>query len=147
MPPGSWDAPPPAPPPPPPPGWPPQATPGDWSAPGYGDWGPPHRNGLGTAALVLGILSVPFALFIVPGFLLGILALVLGLVGRGRVKRREATNRGVATAGAVLGAIGLVLAVAWGTALVAIGFHEQRQYDRCVTNGGTVTECHARYLD
>ncbi|MFF8832608.1 DUF4352 domain-containing protein [Streptomyces sp. NPDC015131] len=74
----------------------------------------PLRNGLGTAALVLGIIGalaglIPF-LFWVAG-ILGLLALILGLSGRGRVKRGEAGNKGVATTGAVLGLVALILSV------------------------------------
>lgn len=74
----------------------------------------PARNGLGTAALVLGIIGalaglVPL-LFWLAG-ILGVLALVLGLVGRGRVKRGEAVNKGVTITGAVLGLVALVLSV------------------------------------
>lgn len=72
------------------------------------------RNGLGTAALVLGIIGavsglVPL-LFWLAG-ILGILALVFGLVGRSRAKRGQATNKGLATTGAVLGLVSLVLSV------------------------------------
>ncbi|WP_228978681.1 DUF4190 domain-containing protein [Streptomyces sp. DH12] len=72
----------------------------------------PARNGLGTAALVLGIIGtvtgfVPL-LFWLAG-LLGLIALVLGLSGRGRAKRGEATNKGATTAGAILGLVALVL--------------------------------------
>ena len=72
------------------------------------------RNGLGTAALTLGIIGtvsglIPF-LFWLAG-ILGVIALVLGLVGRGRVTRGEANNKGVTTTGAVLGLAALVLSV------------------------------------
>ncbi|MFE6665915.1 DUF4352 domain-containing protein [Streptomyces sp. NPDC057697] len=74
----------------------------------------PARNGLGIAALVLGVIGavsglVPF-LFWLAG-VLGLIALILGLAGRGRAKRGEATNKGVTTFGAVLGLIALILAV------------------------------------
>ncbi|MFC8915092.1 DUF4190 domain-containing protein [Streptomyces sp. NPDC047821] len=74
----------------------------------------PLRNGLGTAALVLGILGtlsglIPL-LFWLAG-ILGVIALILGLAGRGRVKRGEAGNKGVTTAGAVLGLVSLILSV------------------------------------
>ncbi|MFD9500324.1 DUF4190 domain-containing protein [Streptomyces sp. NPDC060035] len=74
----------------------------------------PARNGLGTAALVLGIIGtvsglIPF-LFWLAG-ILGVIALVLGLAGRGRAKRGEASNKGVATFGAVLGLVALILSV------------------------------------
>ena len=45
------------------------------------------RNGLGTAALVLGILAIPGAITIIGGVLLGILAIILGAIGRSRAKR------------------------------------------------------------
>ncbi|OII65214.1 hypothetical protein BJP40_17720 [Streptomyces sp. CC53] len=71
------------------------------------------RNGLGVAALVLGIIGalsglVPL-LFWLAGTL-GLLALVFGLVGRGRAKKGQATNKGMATTGAVLGLVSLLLA-------------------------------------
>ncbi|MFG3529497.1 DUF4190 domain-containing protein [Streptomyces sp. NPDC047917] len=74
----------------------------------------PARNGLGIAALVLGVIGavsglIPF-MFWLAG-ILGLIALILGLSGRGRAKRGEATNKGMATFGAVLGLISLVLAV------------------------------------
>ncbi|URM91101.1 DUF4352 domain-containing protein [Streptomyces sp. MRC013] len=78
--------------------------------------GPPN-NGLGTAALVLGIIGVVFALFPLLfwlGGILGLLALILGWVGIGRAKRGAAANKGVAVAGTVLGLVGLVLSVVVG---------------------------------
>ncbi|MEO6712493.1 MAG: DUF4190 domain-containing protein [Mycobacteriales bacterium] len=71
------------------------------------------RNGVGTAALVLGILGVLSAVFLVGGFL-GLLALILGAVGLGRVNRREANNRGSAMAGVVLGLIAIAISVGVG---------------------------------
>lgn len=96
---------------------------GPWDRDAYGQ--PPHpadprdssgrlarpRNGMGTAALVLGILAVLSSWTAVGGIVLGILAVILGLVGRRRVKRREADNGGMAVAGIVLGAIGLVIGI------------------------------------
>ncbi|MFF3325405.1 DUF4352 domain-containing protein [Streptomyces sp. NPDC002889] len=74
----------------------------------------PIRNGLGTAALVLGIigtLSGLIPLFFWLAGILGLIALILGLSGRGRVKRGEAGNKGVTTTGAVLGLVALILSV------------------------------------
>ncbi|MFF2960382.1 DUF4190 domain-containing protein [Streptomyces sp. NPDC057963] len=74
----------------------------------------PARNGLGISALVLGIIGavsglIPF-MFWLAG-ILGVIALILGLAGRGRAKRGGATNKGMATFGAVLGLISLILTV------------------------------------
>ncbi|MFF5336737.1 DUF4190 domain-containing protein [Streptomyces sp. NPDC013181] len=74
----------------------------------------PARNGLGVAALILGLIGavsglIPF-LFWLAG-ILGTIALILGLVGRGRAKRGEATNKGMATFGAVLALIALIMSV------------------------------------
>ncbi|MGW1841529.1 DUF4190 domain-containing protein [Streptomyces sp. NPDC001966] len=83
-------------------------------APGQTPGMRPARNGLGIAALILGVIGavsglIPF-LFWLAG-ILGLIALILGLAGRGRAKRGEATNKGMATFGAVLGLISLILAV------------------------------------
>ncbi|MEV0964652.1 MULTISPECIES: DUF4190 domain-containing protein [unclassified Streptomyces] len=74
----------------------------------------PARNGLGTAALILGIIGalsglIPF-LFWLAG-ILGLIGLILGLSAKGRVKRGEATNKGAAVAGVVLGLVSLALSV------------------------------------
>lgn len=74
----------------------------------------PARNGLGISALVLGIIGtvsglVPFFFWLAG--ILGLIALILGLAGRGRAKRGEATNKGVTTFGAVLGLVSLILSV------------------------------------
>lgn len=85
----------------------------------YGDYagGPPEpKNGMGIAALVVGIIGLGSSVSIAGGVVLGIVAVVLGLVGRARFKRGEATNGGVALAGVVLG----VLAIVAGLVFIAI---------------------------
>lgn len=82
--------------------------------PGYGQPAPggpvsAPKNGLGVAALVLGILAILTFFTLVGGVLFGLLAIVLGLVGRGRAKRGEATNGGMALAGVILGVLGLLI--------------------------------------
>jgi hypothetical protein len=71
--------------------------------------GKPH-NGLGTAALVLGILGLLGSILFF-GALLGLIAIVLGFIALGRVRRGEATNRGASIAGIVLGFLSLVIPV------------------------------------
>lgn len=88
----------------------PSGSPYPPSSPGYGGPQQPPKNGLGIAALVLGILAIATALFGgFPGIILGILAIIFGAVGMGRAKKGRATNRGMALAGLITGVIGLVI--------------------------------------
>lgn len=99
-----------------PPGWPQGGAPTT-----------PPRNGIGIAALVLGILAVlTFWLFI--GGLFGLLAIVLGAIGISRVSKGVATNRGVSISGLVLGILGVLGTIAM-IALVAFGFSVFQQVD------------------
>lgn len=65
------------------------------------------RNGMGTAALVMGILQ-----FLCLGTIGSILAVVFGKIGMTRADEGLATNRGAAKAGFVLGIIGIAMQVA-----------------------------------
>ncbi|MCX4823640.1 DUF4352 domain-containing protein [Streptomyces sp. NBC_01142] len=111
----------------------------------YGPQAPaprPARNGLGTAALVLGIIGtvsgfIPF-LFWLAG-ILGLIALILGLSGRGRVKRGEAANKGVTTIGAVLGLVALILSVV-GAVLTFKAVDEAVDEINKATKGSTATK-------
>ncbi|MFG2958741.1 DUF4190 domain-containing protein [Streptomyces sp. NPDC048291] len=91
---------------------------------GYGGWAgmqPMPNNGLGTASMVTGIISaIGFCLAPV-ALVMGVLAIVFGSIGRGRVKRGEATNGGQALAGIICGSAGLVLAGAFITLIVVAG--------------------------
>lgn len=90
--------------------------------PGYGWPGMPMApsNGLGTAGLVLGIISaVGFCLWPV-AIVVGVLGVIFGAIGRAKARRDEATNPGQALAGIICGAVGIVLGVAMGV-LVIIG--------------------------
>lgn len=74
------------------------------------------KNGFGTASLVLGIVGLPFAFIPIIGVIawpLVILGLIFGLVGMSRARKGTADNRGVAIAGAICSAIGLLVCVLW----------------------------------
>jgi hypothetical protein len=75
---------------------------------------PQARNGLGIAALVLGIIGVLCGLipllFWAAG-VLAVLALVFGFVGIGRARKGQATNKKTAIWGTSLGGVAAVLAV------------------------------------
>ncbi|MEJ8280015.1 DUF4190 domain-containing protein [Pseudonocardia spirodelae] len=71
------------------------------------------RNGIGIAALVLGILAFLTGLVFV-GALFGLFAIALGIIGISRASKGLATNRGMAITGLLLGVVGVLMAVAVG---------------------------------
>ncbi|WP_338701064.1 DUF4190 domain-containing protein [Streptomyces sp. Q6] len=89
--------------------------PGVFPCPAYGyGWntvptGP--SNGLGVAALVLGILTAVGFLLWPLAIVTGVLAVVFGVIGRRRAGRGAATNGGQALAGFICGLGGLLLAL------------------------------------
>ncbi|MGN9761305.1 DUF4190 domain-containing protein [Streptomyces sp. SD31] len=88
-------------------------------AAGYYGWpGMPAMpsNGMGTAGLVLGIISAAIFCLWPVAIILGVLALIFGSIGRGKARRGEATNPGQALAGMICGAAGVVL----GLGMVAL---------------------------
>ncbi|MEU4266923.1 DUF4190 domain-containing protein [Streptomyces sp. NPDC026092] len=91
------------------PGYPGYGTGGAVGGYGQQGWQQPPSNGMGTAAMVLGIIAVVGFCMYGLGIVLGILALVFGVIGRKKVTRGEANNGGMATAGIVLGAIGILV--------------------------------------
>ena len=102
--------------------------------PSRGSYGTPvvgARNGMGTAALVLGIIAILTSWLWFVGPVLAILAIVFGVLGRGRARRGEATNRGTATAGVVTGVVSLVLTAALLVAGIAF---LQTSTGKCVQN-------------
>ncbi|MFG2718034.1 DUF4190 domain-containing protein [Streptomyces sp. NPDC048416] len=90
--------------------------PGQQPSYGYPGWAgmSAPQNGFGTAAMVLGIIACAsmFCTWGIAGIVLGVLALIFGLLGKGRAARGEANNRGQAVAGVVMGIIGIVLGIA-----------------------------------
>lgn len=67
------------------------------------------KNGMGTAALVLGIIGmVPFP---ITGFWCSLLAIIFGAIGRKRVRQGIATNKVMATWGLWLGIVGMGIQV------------------------------------
>jgi hypothetical protein len=95
-----------------PPGQYPGQPPGQYPAAGYP--AARRRNGMGTAALVLGVVAVVLVLLLLfspIGAFLGLLAVLFGILGIMRANRGEADNRGQAVAGLVTGAIALLVGI------------------------------------
>ncbi len=107
----------PPPPPPPPPGGAPPPPPGGWGAGapppppggsgpyGYGPPAVPANNSKATTSLVLGIISIFCC-----GFVVGVIAIVLGILARNEIEASNGTQGGsnLAVAGIVLGALGVL---------------------------------------
>lgn len=107
---------------------------------------PPHpgrppigpRNELGTWALVLAMLALLFSWSIIGGVIGGAIAVVLGFAGRGRAARGAADNGPIANAGIGLGALAVIVGVAF--APIWIGFFTEAgmgDYVRCMEQAGT----------
>jgi hypothetical protein len=88
---------------------PPPAPAYGYPAGGYPGWAPPQPAGMAIAALVLGIAALVLCWTAIGGLLLGLLAVVLGIVALRRARRGVAGGQGRAIAGLVTGALGLVL--------------------------------------
>ncbi|GHD30519.1 hypothetical protein GCM10010313_73220 [Streptomyces violarus] len=108
---------------------PPPAAPGGYGYPGYpqsGGYGwpgmpPAPQNGMGIAAMVLGIVSCTlFCLYGIVSLVTGILAVVFGIKGRKRAEAGVATNHGQAQAGLIMGIIGIILGITV-IVLIAVG--------------------------
>src|SRR5438105_13932006 len=83
--------------------------------------GPP--TGWAIAALVVRLSAVPAASFLrVPGVVLGIVAIILGLRARGRIKRSGGARGGAgfAVAGMIAGGCGAVLGALWAVYLTLL---------------------------
>ena len=74
------------------------------------------QNGMGTAALVMGLLQ-----FVCLGPIGSVLAIVFGAIGIKKANRGEATNGGMAKAGLWLGIVGIVLSVVAVILMVVLG--------------------------
>jgi Septum formation len=102
------------------------------------------RNGLGIAAVILGIIGVlsGFIPLFIPLFfwvagIFGIIGLMLGLVGYGRFQRGAATNGTMALWGIITSAVAVVLSIV-GLVILLIGVFADLSEDPAVENESTV---------
>lgn len=106
----------------------------------YAGYAPPPtgpRNGLGVAALVIAIVGLVSSFSVFGGIVLGIVAVIIGFVARGRVRRGEANNGGVALAGIILGFVAIIAGLAFIAIWVGL-FKEVGggDYIDCLQNAG-----------
>jgi uncharacterized membrane protein len=112
---------------------------------------PLPKNGLAIPALVLGVLAVVLFWTVLGGILLGVLAVVFGILGMRRARRGGAPHGGLSIAGAVLGGLGLIASlviVVIGASVV--GSDEFKNLQECVDQAQTQAEmdrCERDYGD
>jgi Domain of unknown function (DUF4190) len=111
---------------------------------GYAGYAPPPvgpKNGLGIAALIVAIIGLVFCWTVFGGIILGVVAVIIGFLARGRVKRGEASNGGVAIAGIVLGIVAIILGLVfipiWYSLFEGAGVTD---YVDCVSRAGSDQE-------
>lgn len=117
----------------------------------YAGYTPPPtgpKNGLGIAALVLAIVALVFCWSVFGGIILGLVAVIIGFAARGRVKRGEATNGGVAIAGIVLGFLAIIVSLVfipiWIGVFDEVGFTD---YTDCMMQAGSDQEAQQQCAD
>src|SRR5205823_7952118 len=69
----------------------------------------PKPQGLAITAMVLGIVSIVLFCVWYISIPLGILAIILAIVARGKISRGEASGEGMAKAGLILGILGTAI--------------------------------------
>jgi len=108
--------------------------------------------GLATTALVLGILAILTSFTVIGGVLLGILAIVFGVIAARRARRGLALGHGRAVAGVVTGIIGVLLA----GLLIAVGVSvlnspAGKNLRSCLSNAhgdqAKIQQCNDQYRD
>lgn len=80
---------------------------------------PPYAakgNGMAVAGFVTGLLGLILSLIPIlfyAGIVLALVGIVLGAIGRSRAKEPGVPHRGLATAGLVLGIVGVIVFLTW----------------------------------
>lgn len=100
---------------------------------------PTRRSGRAVAALVLGIAGLVLCFLVVPA----VLAIVFGILSRRDINRSNGrlSGAGMATAGIVLGILGVLTAVGFYVAAAFGSFDDLDDSDASITEGIEVGEC------
>jgi len=114
------------------------------------------RNGLGVAALVLGVASLvaAFSFVLFPlGLLGGLVAVILGVIALSRRRTGGATNPGQAWAGTICGILALVIGIVFSVRVGTFVEHNTgsfTSFDNCIakaSNRSEVANCIARFAN
>jgi hypothetical protein len=123
----------------------PQERPGP-AAPPPPSYPAQRRNGAGTAALVIGVVSLVLAVLVIFAVLaipLGIIAAILGGIGMSRASKGQADNRGHAVSGLITGLLAIVVAFAIGISFVGLIARHQsdlRRFGTCMSDSDNDTD-------
>ncbi|WP_327233000.1 DUF4190 domain-containing protein [Streptomyces sp. NBC_01317] len=102
---------------------------------------PARSNGLAVAALVLGIAACVLFWTVIGGILLGLAAIVTGILGARRARGGRAPRRTMAIVGAVLGALGLIVSAVIVTVGVSLlNSDEFKDFNDCVQHANSQSE-------
>jgi hypothetical protein len=80
----------------------------------YGAPNPSQSTGMAVGSLICGIMSIVLSFFVCLWFLsvpLGLVAIVLAIIARGKIARGEAGGAGLAKGGLITGVVGIILSV------------------------------------
>jgi len=114
------------------------------------------RNGLGVAALVLGVASLvaAFSFVLFPlGLLGGLVAVILGVIALSRRITGGATNPGQAWAGTICGILALVIGIVFSVRVGTFVEHNTSaftSFDNCIakaSNRSEVANCISRFAN
>ncbi|MER5258090.1 DUF4190 domain-containing protein [Streptomyces sp. NPDC002855] len=100
-----------------------------------------RSNGLAIAALVLGIAAILLFWTVIGGALLGLLAVILGIIGARKARGGRAPHGMMSIIGAILGALGLIASgviIAIGASI--LNSDEFDNFDDCVKQAKTQSE-------
>lgn len=104
----------------------------------------PERNGLGLAALILGIVGMLFGMVPLTGFIafaVGVTGLILGLAGWSRVRKNKATNKKTAIFGVITSVLAVILGI-WGMAIFFGALNDLgNDLDNIGNDWNSFTEC------
>ncbi len=126
------------------------AYPNGYAAGGYAPPAQRLGSGLAVTALVLGIIALVTSWTVIGGVVLGLAALIFGIVALRKVKARTGTGKGMAIAGIVTGVLGAAIAVV----IVAVGVSilnspAGKSLQQCLTNANgnqaAVQQCNQQY--
>jgi hypothetical protein len=79
-----------------------------------------QKSGKATASLVLGIVGVLASVVPILAWILGGIALGLGITARSQIRHRGLSGMGIATAGTILGVIAIVAGIGFAAVNVAL---------------------------